>query len=87
MTWLMPALPLAGAAVLLLVGRRGDARGHLVGCAASLGSFLVAVVAFLGMLGRAGPDRVMHEVLFSWVPVGGLQDRKGKRLNSMNRLG
>ncbi|SIL19714.1 NADH-quinone oxidoreductase, L subunit NuoL [Mycobacteroides abscessus subsp. abscessus] len=84
MTWLMPALPLAGAAVLLLVGCRGDARGHLVGCAASLGSFLVAVVAFLGMLGRAGPDRVMHEVLFNWVPVGGLHIDFGLTLDQLS---
>lgn len=84
MTWLMPALPLAGAAVLLLVGRRGDAWGHLVGCAAALGSFLVAVVAFLGMLGRAGPDRVAHEVLFSWVPVGGLHIDFGLALDQLS---
>lgn len=84
MTWLMPALPLAGAAVLLLVGRRGDAWGHLVGCAAALGSFLVAVVAFLGMLGRAGPDRVTHEVLFSWVPVGGLHIDFGLALDQLS---
>ncbi|AMU21067.1 NADH dehydrogenase subunit L [Mycobacteroides abscessus subsp. bolletii BD] len=80
----MPALPLAGAAVLLLVGRRGDAWGHLVGCAAALGSFLVAVVAFLGMLGRAGPDRVTHEVLFSWVPVGGLHIDFGLALDQLS---
>lgn len=84
MTWLMPALPLAGAAVLLLVGRRGDAWGHLLGCAAALGSFLVAVGAFLGMLGRTGPDRVMHEVLFSWVPVGGLHIDFGLALDQLS---
>ncbi|AMU30869.1 NADH-quinone oxidoreductase subunit L [Mycobacteroides abscessus] len=80
----MPALPLAGAAVLLLVGRRGDAWGHLLGCAAALGSFLVAVGAFLGMLGRTGPDRVMHEVLFSWVPVGGLHIDFGLALDQLS---
>lgn len=84
MTWLMPALPLAGAAVLLLVGRRGDAWGHLLGCAAALGSFLVAVGAFLGMLGRTGPDRVMHEVLFSWVPAGGLHIDFGLALDQLS---
>lgn len=84
MTWLMPALPLAGAAVLLLVGRRGDAWGHLLGCAAALGSFLVAVGAFLGMLGRTGHDRVMHEVLFSWVPVGGLHIDFGLALDQLS---
>lgn len=84
MTWLMPVLPLAGAAVLLLAGRRADPWGHLLGCAAALGSFLVAVVAFFGMLGRTGPERVVHEVLFSWVPVGALRIDFGLTLDQLS---
>jgi len=33
--WLLLVLPLAGAAVLLLGGRRLDRHGHLIGCAAA----------------------------------------------------
>ncbi|WP_109551567.1 NADH-quinone oxidoreductase subunit L [Mycobacteroides franklinii] len=84
MTWLMPALPLAGAAVLLLIGRRGDAWGHLLGCAMALASFLVAGVAFLGMLGRTGGERVVHETLFSWVPVGALHVDFGLTLDQLS---
>ncbi|WP_088413654.1 NADH-quinone oxidoreductase subunit L [Mycobacteroides saopaulense] len=84
MTWLMPALPLAGAAVLLLVGRRGDAWGHLLGCATALASFLVAVVSFLGMLGRSGTERAVHETLFSWVPVGSLHVDFGLTLDQLS---
>ncbi|WJR35734.1 NADH-quinone oxidoreductase subunit L [Mycobacteroides immunogenum] len=84
MTWLMPVLPLVGAAVLLLAGRRADAWGHLLGCAAALGSFLVAVVAFFGMLGRTGAERVVHEVLFSWVPVGALHIDFGLTLDQLS---
>ena len=32
-TWLLVALPLAGAAILLFGGRRTDPWGHLLGCA------------------------------------------------------
>ena len=36
-SWLLIALPLAGAAVLLLAGRRADRWGHLLGCATVIG--------------------------------------------------
>lgn len=84
MTWLMPVLPLAGAAVLLLVGRRGDGWGHLLGCATALASFLVAVVSFVGMLGRTGSERVVHETLFAWVPVGALHVDFGLTLDQLS---
>ncbi|WP_099051717.1 NADH-quinone oxidoreductase subunit L [Mycobacteroides salmoniphilum] len=84
MTWLMPVLPLAGAAVLLLVGRRGDGWGHLLGCATALASFLVAVVSFIGMLGRTGSERVVHEALFAWVPVGTLHVDFGLTLDQLS---
>ncbi|MGY4102939.1 NADH-quinone oxidoreductase subunit L [Nocardia sp. R16R-3T] len=71
--WVLPALPLAGAVVLLLVGRYSDRWGHLLACATALASFGFAVVAFFDMLGRADADRALHNDLFSWVPAGGLQ--------------
>lgn len=71
--WLLPALPLAGAVILLLTGRFTDAWGHLLGCLTALASFGIAVVAFLDMLGRSDAERAIHQDLFSWVPVGGLQ--------------
>ncbi|MDE1671986.1 MULTISPECIES: NADH-quinone oxidoreductase subunit L [Nocardia] len=71
--WLLPALPLAGAIVLLLTGRYADKWGHLLGTAAALASFGVAVLAFTDMLGRDTADRAVHVDLFSWVPVAGLQ--------------
>jgi len=83
-TWLMPALPLAGAAVLLLVGRRGDSWGHLLGCATAFASFLVAVVSFVGMLGRTGTERAVHETLFTWVPVGALHIDFGLTLDQLS---
>ncbi|WP_454197502.1 NADH-quinone oxidoreductase subunit L [Nocardia sp. Marseille-Q1738] len=71
--WLLPALPLAGAIVLLLTGRYGDKWGHLLGAAMALASFGVAANAFVAMLGRDTAERPIHEDLFSWVPVAGLQ--------------
>ncbi|SEH89798.1 NADH dehydrogenase subunit L [Mycolicibacterium rutilum] len=82
--WLTIALPLAGAVILLLGGRRTDAWGHLLGCLAAIASFVVAAVLFAGMLGRGGEDRAVHESLFSWVPVGGLQVDFGLQLDQLS---
>ncbi|KUI42236.1 NADH:ubiquinone oxidoreductase subunit L [Mycobacterium sp. IS-1590] len=82
--WLTIALPLAGAAILLLGGRRTDAWGHLLGCAAAIASFVVGVVLFVDMLGRDAEHRTIHEALFSWVPVGGLQVDFGMQLDALS---
>ncbi|MCK9924517.1 NADH-quinone oxidoreductase subunit L [Frankia sp. AgPm24] len=73
LSWLLIALPLAGAAVLLLGGRRTDRFGHLIGTAAAALSFVVGVVLFAAMLGRSGEDRAVSQHLFSWIPVNGFQ--------------
>ena len=84
LVWLVIALPLAGAAILLLAGRRTDSWGHLLGCLAALASFAAGVVLFVDMLGRHAEDRIVHEVLFSWVPVAGLQVDFGLQLDALS---
>ncbi|MFI1235343.1 NADH-quinone oxidoreductase subunit L [Nocardia salmonicida] len=71
--WLLPALPLAGAIVLLLFGHLTNRFGPYLATATAVASFAVAVVAFIGMLGRADADRAVHEELFNWVSAGDLQ--------------
>ncbi|MGV0735113.1 NADH-quinone oxidoreductase subunit L [Mycobacterium syngnathidarum] len=82
--WLVIALPAAGAAVLLLGGRRTDRWGHLLGCAAALGAFVFGAVLFSQMLGRDGEHRAVSEALFSWVPVAGLQVDFGLQLDQLS---
>jgi NADH-quinone oxidoreductase subunit L len=84
LVWLVIALPLAGAAILLLAGRRSDSWGHLLGCLAALASFAAGVVLFIDMLGRHAEDRVVHEALFSWVPVARLQVDFGLQLDALS---
>jgi NADH-quinone oxidoreductase subunit L len=50
LAWLLIAFPLAGAAVLLLGGRRTDRWGHLLGVAMSTASFVVGVAMFVQIL-------------------------------------
>jgi NADH-quinone oxidoreductase subunit L len=67
--WLIIAIPAASAAVLLLVGRRGDRWGHLLGTAAPLASFAIAVAAFAGLLDRPEESRAVGQHLFTWISV------------------
>lgn len=78
------ALPLAGAAVLLLGGRATDAWGHRLGCATVIASFGCGAMLFAHLLGRPAEDRTVHETLFSWVPVGQLQVDFGLQLDALS---
>ena len=73
MLWLLPAIPLAGAVILLLAGRVCNAWGHWLGVLAALGSFAIAVWAFVDMLDRPEATRAIGHDLFTWVPAAGLQ--------------
>ena len=84
LTWLLIAIPLAGAAVLLLGGRRTDAWGHLLATAASAASFVVGVLLFLAMLGRESTERAVSQHLFSWIPVGGFDVDAGLLLDQLS---
>ena len=84
--WLIPALPLFGAAVLLLLGRRADGWGHLLGCATALASFAVAVWQLVAMTGRDAGDRAAGQTLFEWVSVGEFQLDFGLRLDELSMV-
>ncbi|BBZ27420.1 NADH-quinone oxidoreductase subunit L [Mycolicibacterium madagascariense] len=82
--WLLIALPLLGAAILLLGGRATNAWGHLLGCAAVLASFAIGVVLFVGLLDQPADDRGIHQRLFTWVPVGRLHVDFGLQLDQLS---
>ena len=58
------ALPLAGAAILLLSGRRTDKWGHLLATALSAASFGVGVYQLIQMMGRSTAARPVSQKLF-----------------------
>ena len=82
--WLLVALPLLGAAVLLLGGRRTDRFGHWVAVALSWASFVVGLVVFAALLGHAPDERARDLHLFSWVPAGSFQVDAGLRLDPLS---
>jgi NADH-quinone oxidoreductase subunit L len=80
--WLLLVFPLAGAAILLLGGRRTDKIGHIVGVAMPLAAFAYGVIAFIAMLGYPASQRSRGLTLYTWihvarfnVPVGLLLDQ------------
>jgi NADH-quinone oxidoreductase subunit L len=70
LAWLLIALPLASAAVLLVGGRRTDKWGHLLGCATPLAGFGIGVAAFVQMLGYGAEERARVLHLYDWIQVG-----------------
>lgn len=72
--WLIPVLPLAGALINLILGRKlGDPRAGWVATIATASSFLVTVLAYFEMLGRPVEERSHVATMFSWIRVGSLQ--------------
>ncbi len=72
--WLIPALPLAGFAIILLFGRRlGDPKAGYLATVMCGGAFVVAVGAFFDLLSKSADERQHIVKVFSWVPVGSLK--------------
>ncbi len=82
--WLMVALPLLGAAVLLLAGRRSNSWGHWLGVLTSAGSFVVGLLVVLQLIGLDADERVMGLHLFTWLPVGDLTVDAGLQLDPLS---
>jgi len=82
--WLLIALPLAGAIILLLGGRRLDKVGHWLGCATVVVAFVIGVMTFMQVHGLADDARVMDSTLYSWIPVGSLQVDFGLRIDPLS---
>ncbi|MET0882571.1 MAG: NADH-quinone oxidoreductase subunit L [Acidimicrobiales bacterium] len=74
LVWLIPALPLAGFLLLTLAGRRiGEPAAGWLATLLMGGSFAAAVAVHLGLVDRGVEERAFSQVLFEWLPVGGLQ--------------
>ncbi len=71
--WLLIALPLLGAALLLLGGRRTDRFGPLLAVGLSWGSFVVGLVILVQLMGLASDERAQHLTLWNWIPAGAFQ--------------
>jgi len=78
------ALPLAGAAILLLAGRRSDNWGHLLATALSASSFAVGLYQLSQMLSRPTEERAVTQKLFTWINVGSFNIDAGLLLDQLS---
>jgi NADH-quinone oxidoreductase subunit L len=69
--WLLIAIPAASAAVLLLLGKRADKWGHLLGVGSVLASFVLGLIDFVAL--RNLGSRSAEVKLWKYIPVGGLK--------------
>jgi len=66
--WLLVAIPLVSAAVILLLGRRGAKFAHWLGVAAIGAAFVLTVVYFFAL--RDQPNRAVEQSLWDFISVG-----------------
>ena len=84
--WLLLLFPLIGAAVLLLGGKRTDKWGHYFAVAMAVISFVIGLIVFFALKGRAGDSRSVDQHLFSWIPVNGFQVDAGLLLDQLSSV-
>ncbi len=73
LVWIIPALPLVGFCILLLVGKRiGEPLSGYLATAMVGGSFLAAVGVFLSLVGKSESERAFTKTMFSWIPALGV---------------
>jgi NADH-quinone oxidoreductase subunit L len=70
--WLLVAIPLASAAVLLLLGKRADKWGHWLGVLAVAASFVLGLVFFISLGGLDAGKRSAELSMWDFITVGGL---------------
>src|SRR3954447_12893432 len=76
-SWLLIALPLAGAAVLLLGGRRTDRWGHLLGTATVVAAFVIGLLCTLQLAGLEESERSVGVHLYTFISSGDLDVSAG----------
>jgi NADH-quinone oxidoreductase subunit L len=69
--WLLVAIPLVSAAILLLLGKRADKWGHWLGVLAVVATFVLGLIFFISLRGLDG-NRSAEQNLFDFISVGGL---------------
>jgi NADH-quinone oxidoreductase subunit L len=82
--WLLIAIPIASAAVLLLLGRWADRWGHVLGCASVGVAFMLGLVYFLELRGLPADGRAAQLDLFTFIQVGSLRVDFGLLLDPLS---
>jgi NADH-quinone oxidoreductase subunit L len=85
--WLIPVIPFASAAVLLLFGPRlGRAGSAVVGCGSIAASAVVATLIAVRFLGAPPPGNAYEQVLWTWIGVGAFRPEIGFYLDALSLI-
>ncbi|WP_433793039.1 NADH-quinone oxidoreductase subunit L [Actinoplanes sp. CA-252034] len=71
--WLLVAIPLASATILLLLGKRADRWGHWLGVASVAASFVLGLIFFFNLSGLDAAKRSAELSLWDFIVVGDLK--------------
>jgi NADH-quinone oxidoreductase subunit L len=78
LVWIVPLLPLAGAGLLLVLGRRiGEPRAGWLASGLMALAFAWSVVTFVALLDLPAHARSETTTIFTWLPSGGLHVAMG----------
>src|SRR4051795_7261870 len=81
-SWLLIALPLAGAGALLLGGRRTDRWGHLLGCATVVAAFVLGLALTIDL--AASESKAVSADLFTFISAGSLDISAGLLMDPLS---
>ena len=84
--WLLIALPLLGATVLLLGGRRTNRWGPYFAVLMVVAAAAYAITLLVGLLGRPADGRAIGQTLFEWVFVGGFTAPVALQLDQLSMV-
>lgn len=83
--WAIPAFPIAAFLLLVALGRRiGDPGAGWVASVAMLGSFVGAVLAWIGLSSQPGDARAYELDLFTWMGAGVLHVELGMLVDPLS---
>src|SRR5436305_9575141 len=69
--WLIPAFPLAGFLLLVVLGRKlSEPLAGWLATVMMAGSFVATVIVFFGLTDRSSDDRFFTQTLFNWITAG-----------------
>src|SRR5262245_20385539 len=82
--WVLIALPLLGAIVLLVGGRRTNRVGPVLATSLVGVAFVIGFIQFVQMLGEPSDERAFVQTLFEWAPIGSFTVDVGFQLDPLS---
>ncbi|SHG07660.1 NADH dehydrogenase subunit L [Jatrophihabitans endophyticus] len=82
--WLLVAVPALSALILLVIGRRANKWGHLLGALVPIALFVYTVMLFFSVKDLHGEERRVDLNLFDWAPVGNFRIEVGFLLDPLS---